>query len=281
MKFRNNALAIVIQSALAAAGFPVGPIDGEFGPLSQSATKLAIAADPTLKPYGLRGAAVVIGQRFLNDHRGSIIAALPLLRVDGVDGPITASAASAFVAQTTVSKDKGKIVSATLPALADGFKARLVAVARGDVGKVFETSKNQGPGILHFWEATDFPETGFEKRWAYCAAGMCSWIKDAAEGLEVKFELPTTPAAFGFDPWARANPAGVKYRINIKEAAAGDIVIFEWSHIGLVIGRDGSGPGSGLITVEANTDGAGTRDGDGVYEKTRPLRGIRSIHRFI
>jgi len=52
---------------------------------------------------------------------------------------------------------------------------------------------------------------------------------------------------------------------------AGDFVVFDFSHIGLVIADQGS-PVDEILTVEGNTNGRGERDseaGDGVWKKKR------------
>jgi hypothetical protein len=55
---------------------------------------------------------------------------------------------------------------------------------------------------------------------------------------------------------------------------AGDIVIFTFSHIGIATSApDKKG---NVETIEGNTNGAGSREGDGVYRKTRHVSKIRS-----
>jgi hypothetical protein len=54
---------------------------------------------------------------------------------------------------------------------------------------------------------------------------------------------------------------------------AGDIVVFTFSHIGVAIEDQ---RGAAVRTVEGNTDEAGSREGGGVYEKTRALSLVRS-----
>jgi cell wall-associated NlpC family hydrolase len=49
------------------------------------------------------------------------------------------------------------------------------------------------------------------------------------------------------------------------KAQAGDIVMYTFSHVGIVI----SDNGKTIQTVEGNTNGEGSREGDGVYFKTR------------
>lgn len=59
---------------------------------------------------------------------------------------------------------------------------------------------------------------------------------------------------------------------------AGDVVIFTFSHIGIATGSpDAKG---NVPTIEGNTNGAGSREGDGVYAKSRNISQIRSRIRF-
>ena len=61
-------------------------------------------------------------------------------------------------------------------------------------------------------------------------------------------------------------------------AKSGDIVVFTFSHIGIAVSSpddDGN-----IATVEGNTDSAGSREGGGVYLKSRHLSKIRSRIRF-
>ena len=56
-----------------------------------------------------------------------------------------------------------------------------------------------------------------------------------------------------------------------KLAKLGDFVVFDFSHIGLVI-EDQKSIKSNIVTVEGNTNGAGDREsttGDGVWKKSR------------
>lgn len=191
--------------------------------------------------------------------------------LDGVNGPATKAARSAWAD----SHLQAKAESAETPDL-KAFLDRLIRTAEGELS-IRETSKNQGPGIEKYWTATSYPD-GYQNREPYCAAGLCWAIREAAKGLAHKWQLPTSPAAFGFDEWARANAsAGISYRVTPAKARRGDIVVFSFSHVGLVVGRDADGD---LLTIEWNTNAAGSREGDGCFRKSRGLANVRSIHRF-
>jgi hypothetical protein len=62
-----------------------------------------------------------------------------------------------------------------------------------------------------------------------------------------------------------------------KDIEAGDIVIFNFSHVGLAI----DSPVKGVFpTIEGNTDGNGSRDGGGVWKKERKVSQVKSRIRF-
>ncbi len=163
------------------------------------------------------------------------------------------------------------------------LRERLIEIARRDAG-AGETSPNHGPAIEKFWPATTYP-AGYADRAPYCAAAVCYWVREWLRDPEVLAALGKTAAeaekwrcksaaAFGWDTWARAGAARVIEPGSGVTLHTGDIVIFSFSHIGLLYD---DAPGT-LFTIEANTDGAGSREGDGVWQKTR---GLKSVRRFL
>jgi hypothetical protein len=158
-----------------------------------------------------------------------------------------------------------------------------VAVAREEIG-VRETSKNQGKGIAKYWKDTTYPD-GYKNREPYCAAFVC-WVVAEAErrGHDVG-PKPKSAAVRNIVSWAKKltsgtvvfPPASAKY-----SPQAGDLIFWSFNgnapnHIGIVAGS--AGPGK-LTTVEANTNFAGSREGDGVYERTRTIGGAAGFIRL-
>lgn len=154
------------------------------------------------------------------------------------------------------------------------YTDKLVQIALSQVGVKEEGGNNKGVRIIEYQRATWLPPAP----WAWCAALQCwilrEWLKDP-EVLEC-FKLTTKAAelwrcksagAFDWENWART-----KELIILPETAKareGDFVIFDFSHIGLVI-KDQKG--MYIETVEGNTNGKGERDsvsGDGVWLKKR------------
>jgi hypothetical protein len=152
---------------------------------------------------------------------------------------------------------------------------KLVELALKEVGVRESGSNNRGPRIVEYQKAT-WLEPG---AWPWCAAFICwlirEWLKDAAvreylslrNDKEVEAWRPQTASAFDFEKWARRQDQLILPETEL--AKAGDLVIFDFSHIGLVIGDQLA---VNLDTVEGNTNGKGERDsqsGDGVWRKRR------------
>jgi len=152
---------------------------------------------------------------------------------------------------------------------------KLVKIALAQVGIREVGGNNCGKQIRIYQEATTL-EPG---AWPWCAAFTCwlfrEWVKDqeVADWLSLKTTSiaqwrPKTASAFGFMDWARARQKTVAMYPDTATAMPGDLVVFDFSHIGIVIKDNGST----IETVEGNTNGKGDREstsGDGVWYKTR------------
>jgi hypothetical protein len=100
-----------------------------------------------------------------------------------------------------------------------------------------------------------------------------SWCADQAGEREAVGRFAYTPS---HEAWFRSKGREVR----IRDAKPGDIVFFNFigrtSHVGIVE----SNRGDGLITIEGNTNGGGSRDGGSVIRHFRSWRsGIVSVHR--
>jgi len=155
----------------------------------------------------------------------------------------------------------------------DEARRRLVAIALSQVGKREEGSNNVGPAVRMYQAATWLTPAA----WPWCAAFVCwcirEWLKDPAVlellGITAKQSeewRPKTAGAFDFERWAKKH--GLQILNEKAEALPGDLIIFDFSHIGIVTDQM-----KGVRrTVEGNTNGQGERDseaGDGVWKKTR------------
>jgi len=124
-----------------------------------------------------------------------------------------------------------------------------------------------------------------------CAAAMSYWLDTTGDELAKAGMLEAmtgmnaaqfekwrcqSAAAFGWLPWAR-KAKGVTVLPDTAEPRKGDVVVFDFSHIGLVSGVPRKGR---VATIEANTGPSGERDGDGCWPKDRPQEVARAFIRF-
>jgi hypothetical protein len=160
--------------------------------------------------------------------------------------------------------------------------SKLVKIAESQVG-VRESGRNSGEAIRKYQAATSLKPD----RWPWCAAFVdwciLEWLKDPEVvkwlGLKVRTPeqwRPKTALAYGFTSWAAGRPNTTKLLGPTEMAKPGDIVMYTFSHVGIVI----SDNGKTIQTVEGNTNGEGSREGDGVYYKTRNKSLIRRLVRI-
>lgn len=151
---------------------------------------------------------------------------------------------------------------------------KLVALALAEVGTREEGGNNCGKEIVEYQKAT-WLEPG---PWPWCAALQCWLMREWLKDPETCFSLNIPPgkeeewrckdaSAFGWEKWAKSK--GLMVLPETVPAKTGDIVIFDFSHIGLVV-KDQIG--SFIDCCEGNTNGKGDREsttGDGVWLKKR------------
>lgn len=180
----------------------------------------------------------------------------------GRPGPRTIAAFQAFI-----DKETGRKASASTLA------GKLVALAEKEVGvKESPRNSNRGKRVQEYQAASWLDGTG----WAWCAAFIC-WLAREA-GVSDSWR-PKTAVAWDFERWARKHPDKVELikPASKTEAKPGDILVFTFSHIGLAVAHES---GDLVRTIEGNTDAGGSREGGGVWRKTRRKSQIRSIIRF-
>jgi hypothetical protein len=166
------------------------------------------------------------------------------------------------------------------------LRKHLIAIAEKDVRQM-ETSRNRGPAIAKFWPATNYPN-GYENREPYCAAAVCYWAREWLKIPEVQKAFGKTAAqleqwrcksatAYGWHDWAKKRGVRILSDAPSEVLHTGDIVVFDFSHIGLVC----DDKGDRIYTIEANTGASGSRDGDGVFRKDRPREVARCFIRLL
>lgn len=141
---------------------------------------------------------------------------------------------------------------------------------RGEIGVRELTGRNDGARVEEYLRTT-----GLSKGHPWCAA-FVAWSF-------AQCNIPTVNSAWSpswFPPartvYTRGENKGYQWR-------AGDVfgIYFRRrgrvAHVGFIDGARGSY----YITVEGNTNGQGSREGDGVYRKYHPKRTVYKVSRWI
>lgn len=163
------------------------------------------------------------------------------------------------------------------------IREKLVDIAGAEVGTV-EAGRNTGKQVREYQATTDLGGTG----WPWCAAFVCWCILQWGKNKEVLAALKMTPAqfekwrpktaaAFGFIDWAKKNKLQILSDSQSETLHAGDIMVFDMSHIGIVANDSGTK----VYTHEGNTGATGGREGDGVWSKARERSQARVFIRLL
>lgn len=156
---------------------------------------------------------------------------------------------------------------------------KLVELAENEVGIEEVDGTNCGPRVNQYKSATNLPAA---ESWPWCAAFICWLVREAMNELGIAetatFKRPTTAGAWDFENWSKRQDNTTLTRRSFgSDVRPGDIVIFTFSHIGLAVGTAREGH---VQIIEGNTDKQGSREGGGVFVKTRPLSKIKATIRF-
>ena len=153
---------------------------------------------------------------------------------------------------------------------------KLVALARLEIGVEEVDGTNCGVRVDAYKSATNLPP---HEAWPWCAA-FIDWLVREAVRTDgpYTFARPTTAGAWNLENWSKKQDGSTHtLRTPGNDIKAGDIVIFKFSHVGICV----RGPEADRIhTIEGNTDAAGSREGGGVFEKSRSLDSIKTRIRF-
>lgn len=161
------------------------------------------------------------------------------------------------------------------------FAKMVLIYARQEVGAVeVPKDSNRGPDVQKYQSATWLKGSGF----AWCAAFVCWCFSEASKSTSYSFKLPKTAGAWDYENWARGQLTfGVKIlKPPFNDIRPGDIIIFNFSHIGISNGILNNGK---IDTIEGNTSASNSdpiskqREGGGVYKKNRSVSLIKTIIR--
>lgn len=163
---------------------------------------------------------------------------------------------------------------------------KLATIAEGYAGLHEEPrGSNRGPQLAAFFAADDYDPNGAkpgDDGYPWCASAVSLWVQrflaETEEGrtLFPGVRPPHLSVAFSFRTWARANGAMIFSPAQIRAGAVrqqrGDIVVFGFSHVGVVASvsqRD-----TNFSSVEGNTDRDGSREGWEVALRPRSLADV-------
>lgn len=166
-------------------------------------------------------------------------------------------------------------------------RAQLAKIALSQVGVTEVGGNNCGPDVRKYQAATWL----HPDRWPWCAAFVDWCVREWAKALDPLDPLfgrrgfetwrPRTAGAFDLENWAKQ--VGHPIFGETARAEAGDIVIFDMSHCGIVL-HDAGVDAPMIVTVEGNTGPTGLREsnlGDGVFRKVRSRPMVRSFIRLV
>jgi len=155
----------------------------------------------------------------------------------------------------------------------------LVKIARKEIGTEEDPKhQNEGSSIKKYQDSTSLGGQG----WPWCAAFVDWCVQPFAAEADTKItHVPTTTAAFGLITWGNDNHYPVfnpPVRAKDIKPVPGDIVVYEFSHTGIV-SREGDAAHD-FYAIEGNTNPGGGRDGYEVAERGRNYSSVRKFVRL-
>jgi hypothetical protein len=197
---------------------------------------------------------------------------------DGKLGPATLAAISA------------KTASAPVAPLAGSPAERLLAVCKAEAAKkVREVGKNAGPDVEKYQKSVGLSKgnpwcaafvswcymesKGFTKPPSWCSGSAVSLFQAAGRSKTV---VRVTPMDANFQSKVKAGMIWSRAQ-DPEAAAAARKGAWCQGHTGIVVRVDNIG----FHTIEGNTNAAGSREGDGVYEKTHKWSDAEIINKTV
>lgn len=169
---------------------------------------------------------------------------------------------------------------------AEQARNALALIAEAEVGVREKGGNNRGPRIVQYQAATWLAPGA----WPWCAAFIDWCIREWLKAPSVRETLlmttdkaekwrPQTAGAWDLVRWAK--DTGLVIMGENNHCRRGDLVVFDFSHCGLVVEDSRRGD---IATVEGNTNGRGDRDsesGDGVWLKHRDRSLAKAFIRLV
>lgn len=160
--------------------------------------------------------------------------------------------------------------------------ALMLSCATGDLGVREATGKNDGPRV----EAM-LRHTGLGKGYAWCGSALYTWH------VEAGLVMPGGGRAYAWSPtwhpahrqvWTNARGRNSRFQgAGERDPGPGDVFGLHYANLGRIghVGVVFSDAGNYWVTIEGNTNDAGSREGDGVYSKRRKKDQVSVISRWV
>lgn len=143
---------------------------------------------------------------------------------------------------------------------------RALEIAKTQISVREATGHNDGDQVEKYLKSI-----GLSKGYSWCMAFVYWCFDQAAAKLQVANPLHRTGGVLA--QW-NARPT-----LRVHDPEPGDIFIMDYGrglgHTGIVTAVHGDV----VDTIEGNTNGGGSREGDGVYPRTRKIKSIRGFLR--
>lgn len=235
---------------------------------------------------GMKGSAVAKLQKLLN----KAVSPSPKLKIDGDFGDNTLNAVLHFQKASNIKID-GVVGKKTWAALlkAASYKVEtflpqsiLADIAMQYIG-VRETGNNRAGSsskMLEIFNADDLVINGKTDGYPWCAAFVSLCVqKLCRQSPFFSTLIPPREASVSrfLNIWAEHNKCTIfKPDDETLEAVKGDIVVFNFSHIGIVESNNLTS----ISTIEGNTNAAGSREGVAVARKIRTFGLVKAFIRL-
>jgi hypothetical protein len=164
----------------------------------------------------------------------------------------------------------------------------LAEIAEGYIGVHEEPrGSNRGPKLREFFSADNYTPNVTDDGYPWCSAFVCRCAQVFLSERKKLFPIirPTTPAAFGLVTWGFENgcfifhpTAGKPHFVPDARPQRGDIVVYQFSHCGIVAAQ--AVRGRNFTAVEGNTNKDGGRDGYEVAARPRTWSDARAFIRL-
>lgn len=155
----------------------------------------------------------------------------------------------------------------------------LVSIAKSQLGTQEDAAHtNRGEAIRKYQESTSLGGQG----WPWCAAFVCWCVWQFLKAHQMfHIQRPVTAAAFGLIDWARANNCLVFTPSDHNYAPQpGDIVVFNFSHCGILSRVPSWKLGHDFDSFEGNSNDDGSADGYEVVDHDRTIEKVRAFIRL-